>query len=233
MPTKSKDTHVDVPVEQKKTVIPEIFKDWNNRTEQSYRKHQFVNQIPETLCFQNKHFLKNIDADKYPEAIQREVTKIVRIKAPDYNSKTREHKEFVYWYENWYGRDWLNRTVAPVTDHVEGQYWEQESEPVYDREQLIGHNRVGQHEVFYIPFSKKAVEDIISKSTINKEQIKFLVKTPKMRNDEFTFEQFTQSTFDECVEMIMHQGGPHRYAYDQLKQKQKDAELLKQQKQYS
>lgn len=175
--------------------------------------------IPENLDYKNKRFLKNIDPEKYPEAIQKEVTKIVRIKAPDDSSKTRELKEFDYWFENWYGRDWLNRRVPDVRDHIEDMYMEQDTEPVYDREQLIGYKRVGQQEVFYIPFSKKAVDEIIEKSMINKHKIKFLVKTQKQRNDEYSYEQFVNSTFDECVEMMMYNGGPSMHAYNLQKQK--------------
>ncbi|MEZ5389407.1 MAG: hypothetical protein R2680_06050 [Nitrososphaeraceae archaeon] len=41
-----------------------------------------------------------------------------------------------------------------MTDVLEGLYMEQDTEPIYDREQLIGYNRVGQHEVDYVSFRK-------------------------------------------------------------------------------
>jgi hypothetical protein len=213
-----------------KKEVPEILKGWNNRTEKRYRKNGL--DVPERLDEQEKYFLRLVDAEKYP--VEKEITKIVRIRAPDYGSKKRETKEFLYWFENWYGKDWQGRKVAPVTDHVEGKYWEQELEPVIEREQLIGYDRSGQHEVYYVPFSKKAVDEIIAKSTFdNKEQIKFLVKTPTFRNDEFSYQQFVETPWDECVSMIMYNGGPPRYEYDKKQKEKKDAEIQKQNKQYS
>ena len=61
------------------------------------------------------------------------VTKIVRLKAPDYSTKKRELKEYLVWDENWYGKDWLSRSLPPVTDHIEGFYQEQDREPVVER----------------------------------------------------------------------------------------------------
>jgi hypothetical protein len=121
---------VAVPVEQKKKEVPAILKGWNNRTEESYKKNGL--DVPERLDEQNKHFLMLVDAEKNP--VEKEITRIVRIRAIDYNSKRREMKELLYWFENWYGKDWQGRKVAPVADHVEGRYWEQELEPVIERE---------------------------------------------------------------------------------------------------
>ena len=55
-------------------------------------------------------------------------TKIVRVKARDYNSEKLERKEFLYYYENWYGVDYRGIRIAPTTDHVEGTYNELEME---------------------------------------------------------------------------------------------------------
>jgi hypothetical protein len=233
MKAQSSDTKVDVPVEQKPKEIPEILKGWNNKTEESYRKNKLTHMIPYNLDFQNKYFLQRIDAEKYP--VEKEVTKIVRLKTTDYNSKDREQKEFVYWFENWYGKDWLGQTVPPVTDHIEGSYMEQDIEPKYERQVLKGYNKVGQHEVHYIQFSKKAVDEIIAKSTYkNMHKIKFLVKFPDgLRNAGFTYEQFVNYPFEECYQAMRTNGGPAMYLYEQQQQAKKDSELLKQQKQYS
>ncbi len=221
---------VAVLVEQKKKKVPDILKGWNNRTEESYRKNGL--DVPEHLDYQNKHFLMLVDAEKYP--VEKEITKIVRIRAIDYNSKRKEMKEFLYGFENWYGKDWQGRKVAPVADHVEDRYWEQELEPVIERDQIIGYDRTGQHEVYYVPFSKKAVDDIIAKSTYdNKEQIKLLVKTPTIKNGQFSYDQFVNTPWDECITMIMYNGEPSRYEYHKKQQEKKDAELEKQNKQYS
>lgn len=77
------------------------------------------------------------------------------MRAPDYTSKKRELKEYFIYYENWYGKDWLGRSVVPVANHVEGVFEEQEVEPVVNNKgKVIGHERKGQHTVYYIPFSE-------------------------------------------------------------------------------
>jgi hypothetical protein len=219
-----------VSVEQKPKKIAKILEEYNNKTEESYKKNEL--EVPERLDFQIKHFLMLVDAEKYP--VEKEVTRVIRLKEIDYNSKRREMKEFLVWYENWFGKDWQGRKVSPVTDHVEGRYYEQDLEPVVERDQITGYDRTGQHEVHYIPFSKKAVDEIIAKSTYdNKSQIKFVVKTPPIRNDSFTYEQFVNSSWDECITMIMTNGGPPRYEYEKKQQEQKDAKIQQQNKQYS
>ena len=45
---------------------------------------------------------------------------------------------------------------------MEGKYYEQELEPRIDDDGMhLGDYRSGQHEVYYIPFNKKAVDEIV------------------------------------------------------------------------
>ncbi|MDR4513031.1 MAG: hypothetical protein MRJ93_15150 [Nitrososphaeraceae archaeon] len=189
-----KDQHnnptADSLIEQKPKEIPDVIKDWNQKTSESYTKKGF--EIPDRLDEEQRRFLKDVDTENFP--VEKEVTHIFRIKAKDYSSKRQELKEYVYWWENWHGKDYLGRKVAPVASHVESKYMKQESEQVFERRQkLIGHNRSGQHEVHYVPFSKKTVDDIISRSTMdNKHEIKFYVKFPDgLRNGDYSYDQFT------------------------------------------
>jgi hypothetical protein len=65
--------------------------------------------------------------------------------------------------------------------------------------------------VYYIPFSKVAIDEIIAKSaTTDKDGIIYVVKNgPEMRNDKFNYEQFTSLSFAECVDlMVTKKGGP-------------------------
>jgi len=225
------DQQVDVPIERKQKQSPEVLKDWNQKTRESYTKQGF--EVPDRLDEQERYFLQRVDTEKY--SVEKEVTHRFRVKAKDYSSNKREQKEFLVWWENWYGKNWLGQKVAPVTNHIEGVYQEQESEPVVYREEIIGHDRAGQHEVHYVPFSKKAVEDIISRSMFdNKHEIKLYVKFPDgSRNGDFTLEQFVNMPFEECYEAMRTAGGPKQYDYLQRQKKQKDTEQLKQQKQYT
>ena len=187
--------------------------EYNNRTEQSYLKKGL--KAPDTLDFQEKYFLGMVEGD-----ITRVVNKIVRIKAPDLASKKREQKEFLYWYEEWNGKDWQTKKVPPVTDHIEGFYWEQETEPIIKQNKKVGEKRTGQHKVYYVPFSKKAIDEIIARSETAEDQIKLCVKTERLRSDEFTYDQFVNSSYEECIDMMRTNGGPVMYAWNEQKKKQ-------------
>ena len=89
--------------------------EYNNRTEQSYRQNNF--EIPEYLDYQEKSLLSLVDAENYP--IERTVTRIVRTAEYDNTTQKRERKEFLVWYENWRGKNFLGQSIPPVSDHVE------------------------------------------------------------------------------------------------------------------
>jgi hypothetical protein len=63
-----------------------------------------------------------------------------------------------------------------VTDHIERYYQESEIESIInDRMELTGYKRSGQHTVYYIPFSKQKVDEIIENSVgTDKDTIRFL-----------------------------------------------------------
>ena len=127
--------------------------EYNNKTEKSYLDKKL--KVPDNLDFQQKHFLGLVEGP-----IERTLTKIIRLKAPDYlghkAGTKREQKEFLVWTERWDGKDWQQRKVAPVSDHVEGVYMEQETEPKVYQNKKVGDTRIGQHEVHYVPFTKES-----------------------------------------------------------------------------
>ena len=57
-------------------------------------------------------FLAKVDLRKGP--IERTVRTIVRLKAPDWNTKKHERKEFVYYFEDWTANDWLGIPIKPI-----------------------------------------------------------------------------------------------------------------------
>src|SRR6058998_432884 len=84
---------------------------WNNKTEESYETQGFDTR--DFAMSQERKFLSQVDIRKAP--IKRTVTKIVRLKAIDYSTEKLERKEYLYYYENWTGVNWLGIRIAPVT----------------------------------------------------------------------------------------------------------------------
>lgn len=137
----------------------------------------------------------------------RTVTKIVRLKAPDYSTPRRERKEYLVYYENWYGKNWQGVKIPPVTNHVEGLYYEQDNEPIIERNKKVGIIRSGQHPVYYIPFSKEKVDEIISNSVgTDKETIIFTVISGPF-SYEFPYDKFVNLSFDELNQLLIRPGG--------------------------
>jgi len=195
-------------IEKKQEFTPVI--KYNNLTEQSYLEHGF--DVPQTLDGQEKYFLSLVDTTKGP--IEKTVTKIVRLKAIDHNSTKKERKEFLMWYENWYGNDWQGVAVPPVTDHVEGRYQKQSKQNVVKNGRVTGYTRGPETTVYYVPFSKAKVDEIINSSIgTDKETIKFVVNDGIHRNDSYSYDQFVNSTFEECIRLMMTAGGPELAMY--------------------
>ena len=83
-----------------------------------------------------QRFLSLVDLRKGP--IEKTVTMIVRVKAPDWESKKNEREEFIYYYEDWTANDWLGIPIDPFSEHVEGKYTEAITKPKLDE-------RTGEH----------------------------------------------------------------------------------------
>jgi hypothetical protein len=194
---------------------------YNNKTWLSYEANGFLPTDPEDLRrfpvdrFERR-FLSMVDISK--GEIQRKVRKIIRLKAIDYNTKKQERKEYLVYIEDWFGKSWDGSPVPPVRGHWEGVYYEQERQPVYVNRRMSHYERSGQHEVHYIPFSKKAVDEIIESSTgTDIDTIKYLVKfTPNDRDDTFNYQQFTNLSFTELYKLHAQKGGPRFAAIEEL-----------------
>lgn len=195
------------PIPGKQKPTPKI--EWNNRTYESYIKHglTFDEFSPPRFNKQERDFLQLVDERQGP--IERELTRMIRLKAIDYNTKNKERKEYLYYFENWRGKDWLGNTIAPVTDHMEGMYYEQENELVLDPNtgDAAHYKRKGQHEAFYIPFTKKEVDRIIAEHNANADLVNFTVKfdvadSPDglrwgATRQQFPYDKFANWTFDD------------------------------------
>ena len=147
---------------------PEVKIEYNNRTYESYMKNGFADNIPRAIKGPHERiqkFLNEVDLSKGP--LERTVTMIVRLRAPDWNSssKKNERKEFIYYFEDWTANDWLGIPINPFSEHIEGKYTEVLMRPKLDERtgEHIDNVFAGTRESYYIPFSKKNVDEIIAK----------------------------------------------------------------------
>ena len=182
---------------------PEVKIEYNNRSVDSYTKKGFVDQIPRSVYGPRdrmQKFLNLVDLRKGP--IERTVTTMVRLKAPDWNTKKNKRKEFIYYYEDWTGVDWLGIPINPYSEHVEGRFTEAVTRPKLDERTGEHVNEIftGNRQTYCIPFTRKNVDEIISNSAkSDKNSIRFVVKwahedsidsiAPTMRN-QFSYEMF-------------------------------------------
>jgi len=136
--------------------------------------------------------------------------------APEYDSKKKELKEWIYYYEDMHGRDFIGRKLD-AADHVEGMYKERLMEGVMYEDQVIGERRTGERTRYYIPFSKKAVDDIIAKSMeTDKDSIHFVVKHAHGRT-EVTYDQFVNMIISEYIKFCENEAKRYYYPTDATK----------------
>ena len=150
-------------------------------------------EAPEHLGRFEKRFLASVDISKGP--IERTVTHMIRLRAPDYlgqeknKTKLAERREFLYFVERWTGVNFMGVPVSPV-EHTMGVYQKQFLKPhinqktgEIDYEQLDAGKAQTVH---YIPFSKKAVDDIISKS-VHSDKDTGIIYTIKFASEDCVF----------------------------------------------
>jgi len=184
---------------------PEVKIEYNNRSYESYMKNGFADNIPHIISRPHdrmQQFLSKVDLRKGP--IERSVRSIVRLKAPDWNCSTKknERKEFIYYEEYWDAKDWLGIPIDPFDGHIEGRYIEPVTRPKLDERtgEHIANELSGTRTCYYIPFSKKNVDEIIANSAhSDKFSIRYIVKfatedstdviSPSARN-QFSYDMF-------------------------------------------
>jgi len=161
---------------------PEVKIEYNNRSYESYMKNGFADNIPRAISgprTRMEQFLNKVDLRK--GAIERTVRMIIRLRAPDWSSSTKknERKEFIYYFEDWTGNDWLGIPIDPFSEHIEGKYTEVMMKPKLDERtgEHIDNVFAGTRQTYYIPFTKKNVDEIIANSAnTDKFSIKYTVK---------------------------------------------------------
>ena len=175
---------------------------FNNLTELEYRKYKFA--VPDKIKkSEEKRFLNEVDITKGD--IEREITSMWRIYWPDYSDPKRPRKEFLKWYENWRGKNWLGGKIAPVTGHLQGEYNKLDREPVIDeRTHRISKYKIRHGpKVMYVPFSKEVVDKILSDSIgSDQDTVTFGIFNGIHRLGPLSYEDFTTKSFDECREIL-------------------------------
>ena len=101
---------------------------------------------------------------------------MVRLIAPDYlsvkegSNEKPQRKEFLYYQESWEGKDFLGRQLNPVSEHFEGRYDKQFTKPHINEQtgeiDYMELDPTKAQTIYYIPYSKKAVDDIIKSQYI-------------------------------------------------------------------
>lgn len=202
---------------------PEPKIEYNDRSYQSYIKNGFADYIPHNIQAPRvriQRFLNEVDIRK--GEIERTVTTMVRLRAIDHNSTKRERKEFLYYQEDWTGKNWLG-IPQKVWENIEGKYSEVLTRPKLDERtgEHIDNIFSGTREVYYIPFTKAKVDEIIKNSAnSDKSNIRFVVKfasedgndtiAMSVRN-QFSYDVFVNASWDKLYEwQYWPKGDPHR-----------------------
>ena len=128
---------------------------------------------------------------------------MVRLMASDWlglekekdNTKLPERKEFIYYQEMWEGKDFRGVPLNPVIEHIEGKYDKQFTRPHINQQtgeiDYMELDSTKAQTIYYIPYSKKAVDDIIAKS-VKTDKNKGITYTIKFSSPDNPFGHHTK-----------------------------------------
>jgi hypothetical protein len=215
--------------------------EYNNMDVQAYNDIDI--EVPEHVGRWERRFLSKVDVSKEP--IERSVTHIVRLKAPDYlgqekdKSKLPERKDFIYYQEKWEGVDFRGIPLSPVAEHYEGVWTKQGTKPHFNEQtgeiDYYSLDPGKATKIYTIPYSKKAVDDIISKSAnTDKDTIRFTIKFGSADNpmgqyqavetrNQFSYDMFANWSWNEICK---HNFKPSVQAYMEWINKEKSKDGL-------
>jgi hypothetical protein len=234
-----KDSEIDVRVSKIKPTDEEIQKKvknpkikpkekvkFNDRSYQSYIENGFYIDPTDTsndrtylICRirqQKLDFINRIDLSK--GKFTNTIFSMKRLKAPDYDEEGNETKpkEWLVYEEQWRAKNWLGKKM--FCSNIEGEYKEctKVLETEFDAETgdlnakwVQGASRTR----YYIPFTKKNVEQIIKNSPdADPNEIRFVVQIPNsfkgvgFRSGNYTLSQFV-SDWDTVEDLARREGG--------------------------
>lgn len=201
--------------------------EFNDRSYQSYLDNGFPIDPTDTnnmkaykICYirqQKLDFISRIDLSK--GKFRRDIFLMKRLKAPDYDEdgEPTKPKEWIMYQEYWRAKNWLGKKL--FVTNVEGVYDEATRELNTDfdpetgdvkAEYIQGRSRTRYH----IPFSKKAVDEILAKVGTDKNEIQWYAEIPNsakgvgFRSGNYTYDQFVNTTWDEFEDLARREGEP-------------------------
>lgn len=128
-----------------------------------------------------------------------------------FTEEEKPEKEFIEYQEEWIGKNWLGEKLV-CSDNIEGVYTEVYSAPevIFNNEngrsEVVGQKLAGGHQLYYIPFSKERVGEIITKSDSDKNEIDYIVKSGP-RRDHFTYDEFVNYSWAQLETILLYDGG--------------------------
>ena len=134
---------------------------------------------------------------------------MVRFRDIDHSDPKQKRKERIIFHEQWEGKNFRGLRIAPVTSHCEGHWYETIVEPVLDDQtgEITEYKFDKFRPRYNIPWSKKKIDEIISKSVhSDKDSIKYVIKLESKdfpgsqgpsTHTTYTYEQFATWSFDE------------------------------------
>ena len=133
------------------------------------------------------------------ESIENTVTVMVRLKAIDLLGD-KKRKEFLIWYENWFGTDKNGNPIPSVSDFPKGIDKLAKIAKHIDAEGKTTYKQIGIPTTVYTQeFSAQKVDEIINSTQTDAETIQYSLQGT-MSFGGFTYEEFRNLTFEELNE---------------------------------
>jgi hypothetical protein len=198
---------------------------WENKGYDSYIANGFrlpdeESQVP---GYWENRFLSKVDLTK--GKIKVRVNTIIRQLAPDWSTDREDRKEYLTFNTDWIAKNYLGVDIF-VRGHIEGVFMDQQRELVTKKNQSTGeetayYQKAQPRETFYIPFTKKKVDEILSDhpfgedsiNITNKDRVlyygKFRYATPPFRASCFNYEEFSNWTFQQMLDKASKTKSPY------------------------
>ena len=139
---------------------------WENKGYESYINNGFRPPDPDSQVpgYGENKFLSQVDLSK--GKIKVKVNTMIRQLAPDWNTEREDRKEYLTFNSDWIAKNYLGVNIY-VRGHIEGVFMDQQRELVTRKDQRTGeesayYQKATPRETFYIPFTKKKVEEILN-----------------------------------------------------------------------
>ena len=198
---------------------------WNDKERTAYSDIGL--SVPDNISQFQLQFLNDVDIRKMP--IQRSVTTMIRLRAPDYSGEGPKYqtKEWIYYKEEWEGKNVFDVPIFMRNEHYEGFYTKRFLKP--ELNQLTGEmenvlDNPKSKVLYYIPWNKKTIDDIIAQSaTTDKDSIRFVVKFSRedsvaqgynarmATRSQFSYEQFATWDWEDVYNFHV---APHGQFWD-------------------